>query len=87
MVFPLSFKDQESFYPFLTSGRWTLNFTKKGSDPGFETQEFRDGLVFIEAMSTHKMDKTLPKDVKAEDLPWQLDAAFYERRSAFRLYY
>ncbi|WP_331836666.1 ABC transporter substrate-binding protein [Erysipelothrix piscisicarius] len=83
MVFPLSFKDQESFYPFLTSGRWTLNFTKKGSDPGFETQEFRDGLVFIEAMSTHKMDKTLSKDMKAEDLPWQLDAAFYERRSAF----
>lgn len=83
MVFPVSFKDQASFYPFLTSGRWTLNFTKKGSDPGFETQEFRDGLTFIEAMSTHKMDKTLPKDVKADDLPWQLDAAFYERRSAF----
>ena len=47
-VFPLTFADQDSFYPFLTGGRWTLNFTNRGSNPGFESREFHEDLELIE---------------------------------------
>lgn len=56
-VFPLTFVDQTSFYPFLTGGRWTLNFTHNGSKPGFESREFREGLRLIELLGTSELYK------------------------------
>lgn len=53
-VFPLTFADQNSFYPFLTGGRWTLNFTNRGSEPGFDSREFHEGLELIEMFRDNK---------------------------------
>ncbi|QIK56410.1 ABC transporter substrate-binding protein [Erysipelothrix sp. HDW6A] len=58
VLFPLTFTDQISFYPFLTGGRWSLNFTNSGSEPGFDSKEFRDGLKLVEAMGNTAWDKT-----------------------------
>lgn len=58
VVFPLTFEDQNMFYPFLTGGRWTLNFTKNGSNPEFSSNEFYEGLNLIEAMGKSGWDKT-----------------------------
>lgn len=136
VVFPLTFVDQESFYPFLTGGRWTLNLTKKGSKPGFDSREFSDGLELIELFGNVVLDKTVaieepkpeevepvdqttkpvevkedtkdtkdtekPKEsesttdsdkeevkpkmiVKAEDLKWQYESAFFSRQSLFTI--
>lgn len=84
IVFPLSFKDQYSFYPFLTGGKWHLNFTNKGSDPGFSHPEFLKGLELIEAFSQVTLNKTL-EDEKADNLVWEYNTAFFERRTAFSL--
>lgn len=59
-VFPLTFADQTSFYPFLTGGRWTLNFTQDGSEPGFDSREFREGLELIEAFRDNEFYKEEP---------------------------
>ncbi|QIK68855.1 extracellular solute-binding protein [Erysipelothrix sp. HDW6C] len=64
VVFPLTFTDQSSFYPFFTGGRWTLNFTKNGSKPGFDTREFREGLSLIESLGPVVLDKTVAEEVK-----------------------
>ena len=58
VVFPLTFEDQNMFYPFLTGGRWTLNFTKNGSNPEFSSNEFYEGLHLIETMGKSGWDKT-----------------------------
>ncbi len=82
ILFPLSFKDQYSFYPFLTSGKWGLNFTKNGEDAGLSHPEFLKGLEFIEFLSQANLYK---EDKKAEDLLWEYNVAFFENRTAFSL--
>lgn len=57
IVFPLTFEDQNMFYPFLTGGRWTLNFTKNGSNPEFGSNEFLDSLQLIYDMGEVAWDK------------------------------
>ncbi|QIK87006.1 ABC transporter substrate-binding protein [Erysipelothrix sp. HDW6B] len=69
VIFPLTFTDQQSFYPMLTAGRWTLNFTKKGSNPGFNTREFREGLELIDAMGDIVWDRTVAKDFPDPNAP------------------
>lgn len=69
-VFPLTFMDQTSFYPFLTGGRWTLNFTHSGSKPGFESREFREGLRLIELLGDNELYKDgvlLEEEASGED--------------------
>ncbi|CAM3746596.1 ABC transporter substrate-binding protein [Erysipelothrix urinaevulpis] len=64
-VFPLTFSDQNSFYPFLTGGRWGLNFTNRGSVPGFDSREFREGLHLISEFTNHdyyKLDEKKEKE-------------------------
>ncbi len=81
-VFPLTFKDQDSFYPFLTSGKWTLNFQHSVSGFGFKTREFNEGLAFIEALRDVplKQGKT-----NSKELNWDYDKAFFQRKTAFSL--
>lgn len=74
-VFPLTFADQLSFYPFLTGGRWTLNFTHRGSYPGFESREFHEGLELIEMFGKNEYfreekvaETTLIKDENKEEI-------------------
>lgn len=84
ILFPLSFQDQYSFYPFLTSSRWHLNFTNVGEDPGFKHPEFLKGLELIEKFSDVKLDNTV-EDKSADALPWRYDTAIYNRESVFSL--
>jgi len=81
-VFPITFKDQDSFYPFLTSGKWTLNFQHSVSGFGFKTREFNEGLAFIEFLRNVEITKGKEK---SSDLEWAYDKAFYERKTAFSL--
>lgn len=86
-VFPLTFVDQESFYPFLTGGRWLLNFTNRGSDPGFGSSEFLDGLALIEALRDAPIvpmqeDGTVSS---AESLAWRYEEALYNRETLFTI--
>ncbi len=64
VVFPLTFEDQNYFYPFLTGGRWTLNFTKNGSNPEFSSNEFKDGLELIEIMGQYVWDQNVATEVE-----------------------
>lgn len=66
VVFPLTFEDQNNFYPFLTSGRWTLNFTKNGSNPEFSSNEFKEGLSLIEEMGKHVWDSSTAVEIVPE---------------------
>lgn len=69
IVFPLTFEDQNYFYPFLTGGRWTLNFTKNGSNPEFSSNEFKDGLELIEEMGQHVWDQNVAVEVEDTSVP------------------
>lgn len=82
ILFPLSFKDQFSFYPFLTSGKWHLNFTGVGNDAGFETREFLSGLEFVEKMSNANLYK---EKKEAASLEWQYNTALFERKTVFSM--
>lgn len=82
ILFPLSFKDQYSFYPFLTSGKWHLNFTDKGDDAGMSHPEFLKGLEFVEALAQANLYK---EKKQASDLQWQYNTAFFESKTAFTL--
>lgn len=66
VIFPLTFEDQNMFYPFLTAGRWTLNFTQNGSNPEFGSNEFLEGLSFIESMGNVVWDYDTAIDVPIE---------------------
>lgn len=81
--FPLTFSDQYSFYPFLTSGKWSLNFTYKGMEPGFDTPEFLRGLELIEFFSEMNLRKG--EDLSAQDLDWIYDTAFIEKDTLFTI--
>lgn len=85
VVFPLTFTDQESFYPFLTSGRWVLNFTNQGSDPGYSHKEFLNGLSLIEAFSDVNLYRNTEAKKPASELPWAYETAFYDRQSLFTI--
>lgn len=82
IVFPLSFKDQYSFYPFLTSGKWHLNFTNIGNDAGFSQPEFLRGLEFIEYLSNQKL---LKDELPADKLKWQYNTAFFNEETLFSI--
>lgn len=82
ILFPLSFQDQYSFYPFLTSGKWHLNFTNVGNDAGFSHAEFLRGLNLIDFFSQHNLRK---ETLSADELPWEYNIAFFERRTPFSL--
>lgn len=81
-LFPLSFKDQYSFYPFLTAGRWNLNFTNNGMDAGFSHNEFYEALEFISFLKDNGLFK---EDMKADDLAWEYNTAFFNREIVFSL--
>lgn len=83
-VFPLTFSDQLSFYPFLTGGKWRLNFTNKGSDPGFSHPEFLKGLSLIEEFSKVKLDGSLETQT-AGDLKWAYNTVLLDRKSVFSI--
>lgn len=63
VVFPLTFIDQVSFYPFLTGGRWSLNFTNSGSNPGFDTREFKESLELVEKLGQSVWDKKTATEI------------------------
>ena len=83
VLFPITFIDQYSFYPFLTTGKWSLNFTHNGMNPDFDKKEFLNGLDFIEAIASVKLrnDET----TSAEDLPWGYDVDFFGRKALFSM--
>ena len=81
-VFPLTFTDQYSFYPFLTGGRWTLNFNHTMSEFGFQSREFLEGLELIELFASQPLHKEYQE---AESLKWAYDTALYERETMFSI--
>lgn len=83
VLFPFTFVDQYSFYPFLTTGKWTLNFTHKGMDPGFDKNEFLNGLDFIEAMGSVTLRNG--EITSAQALPWGYDVDFFGRNAVFSM--
>lgn len=85
-LFPLTFTDQNSFYPFLTGGRWTLNFTNLGSEPGFDSREFTEGLELIELFAKNEFYNVEDASNQEKNLlPWLYEEAFYNRESPFTM--
>lgn len=76
-VFPISFLDQESFYPFLTSGGWALYDSHISSKPGFDSDKFLEGLRFIAEMNRY--------NISSSDLLWNYESSFYNRQSLFAI--
>ena len=79
--YPLSFKDQYTFYHNLTAGKWALNFKNDGDNPDFDSVEFLESLQFIEFLSSMTLSHT--PDTKAEDLAYIYESAFFEGKSLF----
>lgn len=80
--FPFSFKDQATFYPFLTAGGWTLNYTHDGMNPNIDSDSFLEGLEFIQFMSTLKLNN-LEEKVSGMDLDYTFEDRFFNRKSLF----
>ena len=76
--------DQVSFYPFLTGSKWRLNFTHKGSDPGFDHPEFLKGLSLIKDFSKVKLNKQLETQT-ADSLEWAYDTSILNRNTVFTM--
>lgn len=76
-VLPFSFKDQESFYPFLTIGGWSLNSSHVGSKSGVDSTEFLAALNFIATLSDG--------DTLGRDLPWNFESDFFAREALVSL--
>jgi len=76
--FPITFVDQYSFYPFLTSGKWELNFTNEGMDPGFKHPEFLKGLDLI--VDFRKLDMG-----SSDELTWKYDRALENGETLFSM--
>lgn len=73
IVFPLTFKDQNSFYPFLTSGHWRLFMSKDSMNPGYNSREFLEGLDLITAFSEVVLDKNTATEVVIEEVTKEED--------------
>ena len=80
--FPFSFKDHSTFYPFLTAGGWTMNFTHEGMNPNIDSEQFLASMEFFEFMSTMKLVDT-DSDLSAHDLPYTFEEQFFKRKSLF----
>ena len=83
-IFPLTFTDQNSFYPFLTGGHWTLNFSNVGSEPGFNSNEFNEGLKLIELFAENDFYR-LEENEEKTALPWLYEEAFYNGKTPFTM--
>lgn len=75
VILPFSLLDQTLIYPFLTAGGWSLNKSHVGSEPGFDSAEFLEGLKFIEGLSKEGVDGDT----------WNYESAFYERKAIISL--
>ncbi len=73
-VLPISFLDQEAFYPFLTAGGWALNSSHVGEKGGFDSEEFLNGLKFVASLKDHL-------GIDAVDLEWNYESSFFERNA------
>ncbi len=81
-TFPFSFKSQDTFYPFLTGGGWTLNYKHDGMDPDFNTEAFLNSLEFIQYLGGMKLNSDEEK-IAGMDLPYNYESDFFKRQSLF----
>ena len=82
ITYPISFVDQFSMYPYLTSGGWLLNRDHMESDPEFSSPRFLKSLEFIEWMGQQKLTKSEEK-LKALDYAYNNEASFFAGESLF----
>lgn len=82
ITFPFSFKVQDTFYPFLTAGGWTMNYIHDGMNPDFDSEKFLHGLEFIEFLQTTRLDNNEEK-LPGLELPYNFESKFFERKSLF----
>jgi len=68
---PISLNEPYSFYPFLTAGGFSLYESMDALKPGFDTEAFRQSLLFIEKLSNMNLNHS--ETNTSDTYPWLLD--------------
>ena len=55
-MFPFEFNEKYSFYSMLTAGDWQMFTSLVASDPGFDSPEFQESLLFIYDLGKYDWD-------------------------------
>lgn len=82
-VFPISFNEILSFYPWFTTGGWQLFASGSATIPGFETPEFLKSLELIQEMGSSDFVTNDPQD--ASTLVWQYDQVLTRNEFLFSM--
>lgn len=82
-VFPIPLNEPYSFYPFLTTGGFSLYDSFDALKPGFETETFKTGLIFVKSLAEINWNHS--ETNKAETYPWKLDDALINDNFIFTL--
>jgi len=70
-ILPISLNEPYSFYPFLTAGGFSLFSSMDALKPGFDSEEFRQGLLFIEKLSNMNLNHS--ETNSSDTYTWMLD--------------
>lgn len=81
ITFPFTFKDPLAFYPYITGGGWTLNYTHDGMNPDFNSEKFLKSMEFIEFLSTMKLNND--EEVSSTSLKYHNEDKFFMKKSLF----
>lgn len=79
-IFPFTVAEPWQFYPFLTAGGWHMFSSNEASDPGFDTIEFFNALVFVDEIFASKLTFD-----EQDELAWRFEDALLKKDSLFSL--
>lgn len=79
-IFPFTLAEPWQFYPFLTAGGWHMFSSNKASEPGFDSVEFYNALVFINEIFNSKLSLN-----EQNELTWRFEDALLKKDSLFSL--
>jgi hypothetical protein len=79
-IFPFTVAEPWQFYPFLTAGGWHMFSSNKASEPGFDSIEFFDALVFVDELFNSKLTFD-----EQDELAWRFEDALLNKDSLFSL--
>jgi hypothetical protein len=79
-VFPFTVAEPWQFYPFLTAGGWHMFSSDNASQPGFDSPEFYNALVFVDEIFNSKLTFN-----EQDELAWRFEEALINEDSLFSI--
>lgn len=79
-IFPFTLAEPWQFYPFLTAGGWQMFSSNDAQDPGFDSPEFYEALMFVDEIFNSKL--TLDEQ---DELTWRFEEALINEDSLFSI--